>query len=47
MANSKAVGTDGLPAELLKLGLNYNQSIHRELHRLITIIWREGNVQQR
>ena len=47
MANSKAVGTDGLPAELLKLGLNQDRSILRELHRLITTTWREGKVPQR
>ena len=47
MANSKAVGTDGLPAELLKLGLNQNRLILRELHRLITATWHEGKVPQR
>ena len=36
MTNSKAVGTEGLSAELLKLGLNQDRSILRELHRLIT-----------
>ena len=47
MANSKAVGTDGLPAELLKLGLNQDRLILRELHRLITATWCEGKVPQR
>ena len=47
MANSKAVGTDGLPAELLKLGLNQDRSILRELHRLVTTTWREGKIPQR
>ena len=47
MANSKPMGTDGLPAELLKLGLNQDRSIFRELYRLITTTWREGKVPQR
>ena len=34
MANAKAVGPDGLPAELLKLGLQQDRTILRELHRL-------------
>ena len=38
---------DGLPAELLKLGLNQDRLILRELHRLITTTWREGKVPQR
>lgn len=41
IVNSKAVGMDGLPAELLKLGLSQDRSILRELHRLITTIWCE------
>ena len=41
MANEKAVGPDGLPAELLKLGLQQNRAILLELHRLSTLIWRE------
>ena len=32
---------------MLKLGLNQNRSILRELHRLITTTWREGKVPQR
>lgn len=47
MTNSNAVGTDELPVELLKLGLNQDGSILRELHRLVMITWREGNVAQR
>ena len=47
MANSKAMGTGGLSAELLKLGLNQDRSIFRELHRLTTTTWREGKVPQR
>ena len=46
MADAKAVGSDGLPAELLKLGLQQDRTILLELHRLTTLIWREGKVQQ-
>ena len=42
MANAKAVGPDCLPAELLKLGLQQDRTILLELHRLTTLIWREG-----
>ena len=38
MANAKAVGPDGLPAELLKLGLQQD--------RLTILIWRQGKVPQ-
>ena len=46
MANEKAVGPDGLPAELLKLGLQQDRAILLEFHRLTTLIWREGKVPQ-
>ena len=46
MANSKAVGPDSLPAELLKLGLQQDRTILRELHRLTILIWRQGKVPQ-
>ena len=46
MANAKAVGWDGLPAELLKLGLQQDQTILRELHRLTILIWHQGKVPQ-
>ena len=46
MSNAKAVGPDGLPAELLKLELQQDRTILLELHRLITLIWREGKVPQ-
>ena len=46
MANAKAVGPDGFPAELLKRGLQQDQTILLKLHQLITLIWCEGNVQQ-
>ena len=38
MANAKAVGPDGLPAELLKLGFQQDRTILLELHRLTTLI---------
>ena len=46
MANAKAVGPDDLPAELLKLGLQQDRTIPRELHRLTILIWRQGKVPQ-
>ena len=46
MSNAKAVGRDGLPAELLKLGLQHDRTILLELYRLIILIWREGEVPQ-
>ena len=46
VANVKAVGPDGLPAELLKLGLQQDRTILRELHRLAILIWRQGKVPQ-
>ena len=46
MANAKAVGPDGLPAELLKLRLQQDRTILLELHRLATLIWREGKISQ-
>ena len=47
MANTKALGPDGFPAELLKLGLQQDRASLLELHRLTTLIWREGKVPQR
>ena len=38
MANAKAVRPDGLPVELLTLGLQQDRTILMELHRLITLI---------
>ena len=46
MANEKAVGPDGLPAELLKLGLQQDRTILLEFHRLTTLIGRERKVPQ-
>ncbi|CAM9581945.1 unnamed protein product [Ascophyllum nodosum] len=45
-ANTKAVGPDGLRAEMLKLGLQQDRTILLELHRLTTFIWRVGKVSQ-
>ena len=38
MANEKAVGLDGLPAELLKLELQQDRTILLEFQRLTTLI---------
>ena len=46
VANEKAVGPNGLPAELLKLGLQQDRTILLEFHRFTTLIWREGKVPQ-
>ena len=46
LANAKAVGPDGLPSELLKLGFQQVRTIPLGLHRLTTLIWREGKVPQ-
>ena len=46
MANAKAVGPDGFPAELLKLGLQQDRTILQELHRLTILIWLQGKVPQ-
>ena len=45
-AKAKAVGPEGLPAELLQLGLQQDRTILLELHRLATLIWRERKVPQ-
>ena len=46
MTNEKAVGPDGLPAELPKLRLQQDRTILLEFHRLTTLIWCEGKVPQ-
>ena len=38
MGNAKAVGPDGLPEELLKLGLHKNRTVLRELHRITKVV---------
>ena len=47
MGNSKAVGPDELPVELLQLGLHHDPTILREFHQTITRVWREGKVPYR
>ena len=46
MANEKVVGPDGLPVELLKLGVQQDRTILLEFHRLTTLIWRKGKFPQ-
>ena len=45
MSNAKAVGPDGFPAELLKLGLQQDRTILLELD-LTILIWCQGKVPQ-
>ena len=40
------MGPNGLPTELLKLGLQQDRTILLEFHRLTTLIWRERKVPQ-
>ena len=47
MANSKAVGPDELPVELLKLGLNHDPTVLREFHRVIKLVLHQRKVPQR
>ena len=47
MANAKAVGSDELPVELLKLGLNHDPTVLREFHRVIKLVWHQRKVPQR
>ena len=44
--NAEAVEPDGLPAELLKLGLQQDRTILRALHRLTILVWRQGKIPQ-
>ena len=46
MVNTKAERADGLPVELLRLGLQQDRTILLELHRLTILIWPEGKVPQ-
>ena len=46
MAYAKAVGSDGLPVKLLKLGLQQDKAIMVELQRLTTSIYCERKVSQ-
>ena len=45
-ANAKAVGPDGLPTELLKVGLQQDRIILLEFYRLAIVIWHEGKAPQ-
>ena len=47
MANTKAVGPDELPVELLKLGINHDPTVLREFHRVIKLVWHQWKVTQR
>ena len=46
MANARVVRSGDLPVELLKIGLEQDQTILVKLHRLTTLIWRKGKVPQ-
>lgn len=41
LKNSKAPGSDQIPAEFLKYG---GDALHRQIHRLITLIWRKEKI---
>ena len=47
MVNAKALCLEDLPLELLNLELHENHTILRELHRIIRLVWRGGQVPQR
>ena len=44
--NAKVVRAEGLPEELLKLGLQYGGTILLKRHQRTILIWREGKVLQ-
>ena len=46
ITNVKAVGPDGLPVQMLNFGRLQDQAILMEFHRLVTLIWLEGEVPQ-
>ena len=46
MANRKAVGPDDLPAEVIKLFLDGDQSLLYDLHAIVAAIWQTGEVPQ-
>lgn len=43
LKNHKAPGADEIPAELLKY---WGETLHRQIHQLITQIWSEERIQQ-
>ena len=47
MANTKAVGQDEIPVELLKIGINHDPTVLREFHRVIKLMWHQREVPQR
>ena len=47
MANTKAVGLDELPVELLKLGINLDPTVLREFHGVFKMVWHQRKVPQR
>ncbi|CAB1115840.1 unnamed protein product [Ectocarpus sp. CCAP 1310/34] len=46
MVNSKTVGPDDLPAELIKLFLDGGQGLLREFHATVVDVWQAGDVPQ-
>ena len=46
MENANAVGPEGLPANLLKIGLHRNRTVLRELHRITKLVWHGGQIPQ-
>jgi len=44
MDNSKALGADELPEKQLKAGLHHDPTVLRELHQVITQVYREEKV---
>ena len=46
MANSKAVGPDDLPAEVIKLFLDGDQGLLYDFHAIIVAVWQTGEVPQ-
>lgn len=46
MSNTKALGPDGLPVDLLKLVLRQDRANLLELRRFTTLIWSEVKVPQ-
>ena len=41
MENTRAVGPDELPVELLKLGTNHDPTVPREFHLVIKLVWHQ------